>query len=188
MKTYLLNNSLNPSLRAFFSGKKAVVIAGITALLKLVTHDKSANSTSIADEFDYIVEREGETKHMSLYHGRRFTNLGYSAVSVIHAHPLLEMLLAETSKINLLVEACKLYLKCEFLWTELQVLAYFTYKVTLPLLNCVEVSDQATLLKIFAKLYADLKQGNTDTLQHFIVKYRHVPVKTLSSKLEKVLF
>ena len=81
MKTYLLNNSLNPSLRAFFRGEKAVVIAGITALLKLVRHDKSANSTSIADEFDYIVEREGKTRHMSLHHERRFTKLAYSAAS-----------------------------------------------------------------------------------------------------------
>ena len=190
VKTYLLNNSIFKSIiESILPWKKAVVIAGITALLKLVTHDESANSTSIADEFDYIVEREGETKHMSLYHERHFTKFDYSAASFIHAHPSLEMLLAETSKTNLLVEACKLYLECEFFWTELQVLAYFTYKVTLPLLNCVEVSDQATLLKIFPKLYADLKQGNTDTLQHFIVKYRHVPVKTLSSKLENtVLF
>ena len=176
---------INPSLRPFFRGKKAICLAGITALLKLVTHDKSANTTSLAEEFDMIVEREGQTKHMSLYHERRFTKLGYSAASLIHAVPLLQMLLDETSKSNLLVEACKLYLECEFFLIELQVLAYFTYKITLPLLNCVERSDQAALLKIFPKLHHDLKNGNMNTLQDFIVNYRHVPVNEPNTDLEK---
>ena len=49
---------IKPSLKPFFRGKKTVVEAGILALLRLVTHDKSANSCSLAAEFDYIVERE----------------------------------------------------------------------------------------------------------------------------------
>ena len=60
--------AINPSLKPFFRGKKAVVLSGIMAILKLVTYDKSANSCSLAEEFDYIVEREVQTKHMSLYH------------------------------------------------------------------------------------------------------------------------
>ena len=52
--------SVNPALKPFFKGKAAVLEAGIYALLKLVTYDKSAILCSLADEFDYIVKREGE--------------------------------------------------------------------------------------------------------------------------------
>ena len=51
--------SISLLLKPCFHGKKTVVEAGIAALLKLVTYDKSANSCSLADEFDYIIEREG---------------------------------------------------------------------------------------------------------------------------------
>ena len=40
---------INPSLRSFFRGKKALVEAGIEALLTLITHDKSGKSCSQAD-------------------------------------------------------------------------------------------------------------------------------------------
>ena len=170
--------AINPSLRTFFRGKKVVAVADITVILKLVTHDKSGNSVSLADE------REGRVKHMSLYHERRFTKLGYSAGSILHAYPLLQMLLAETSKSNLLVEACKLYMGCELFLTELKLLAYFTHKVTLPLLNCVEKSNQNVLLVLLPKLFEDLKKGCTDTLKDFIVQYRHVPVKSIDNELE----
>ena len=111
----------------------AIVESEIIALLKLVAYDKSANSCSLADEFDYIVERVGKIKHMSLYHQRRFAKLGYSAASILAALPLLQMLLNETEKDNLLVQACRLYIECDFFLTELQALAYFTHKVTLQL-------------------------------------------------------
>ena len=161
--------AVNPSLRSFFRGKKAIIVAGITAILKLVTHDKSRNSVSLAEEFDFICERENQIKHMSLYHERRFAKLGYSAASILHAYPLLQILPTETSKTNLLVSACKLYLSCEFFPTELKVLAFFTHKVTLPFLNCVEISDQETLLTVLPQLYKDLKDGNIDTLVRFLV-------------------
>ena len=92
--------SINLSLKPFFHGKKTVVEASIAALLKLVTYDKSTNSCSLADEFDYIAEREGKTKHMSFYHQRRFAKLGYSAGSIIAALDLLQVLLHETEKDN----------------------------------------------------------------------------------------
>ena len=38
--------------------EKTVVESGIQALISLVSRDKSANSTSLADQFDYICERE----------------------------------------------------------------------------------------------------------------------------------
>ena len=154
--------SVNPALKPFFRGKDAIVEAGIHALLNLVIYDKSANSCSLADEFDFIVEREGKVKHMSLYHQRRFAKLGYSAASILNALPLLQMLLRESEKCNLLVQACRMYVQCEFFITELHVLAYFTHKVTLPLLHCVEVCDQLQLLSIFPKLYTDLTLSNMD--------------------------
>ena len=83
-------------------------------MLKLVKHDKSANSCSLADKFDYIVEREGRVKHMLLYHQHRFAKLGYAAASILAALPLLQMLLFETEKNKLLVQACWLYVECEF--------------------------------------------------------------------------
>ena len=48
--------STNPLLKPFFHGKKTVAEAGITALLKLVSYNKLANSCSLADEFDHVVE------------------------------------------------------------------------------------------------------------------------------------
>ena len=76
---------------------------------------------------DLICEREKIVKHMSLYHERWFTKLGYTSASIYDhdALPLLNILVAETEKDNLLVEACHLYLDCEF---------------TLPFLNCIELA------------------------------------------------
>ena len=76
---------INPALRSFFRGEKAVVVAGIKCLLNLVTHEKSATATNIADEFDFIVERENQVKHITLYHERRFFKLGYVCAALIDA-------------------------------------------------------------------------------------------------------
>ena len=51
---------------------------------------------------------------MSLYHQRRFANLGYGAASILAVLSLLQMLLFETEKNNLLVQACRLYVECDF--------------------------------------------------------------------------
>ena len=178
---------INPSLRSFFRGEKAIVVAGIKCLLNLVAHEKSASATNIADEFDNIVEREGKVKHLNLYHERRFCKLGYVCAALIDASPLLHMLLSETAQANLHIESSKLYLECEFFLTELSVLAYFTHKVSLPLLNCVEVCEQEELLKILPQLYQDLSVGNMDTLDQYLVKYKHVPVRTDLTELENKL-
>ena len=87
MKLRATLESVKSALKPFFRGKAAVVEAGIYALLKLVTYDKSANSCSLADEFDYIVERKG---HMSMYHQCRFAKLGYAAASILATLPLLQ--------------------------------------------------------------------------------------------------
>ena len=88
--------SVNPALKPYFWGKDAIFESGIYALLKLVTYNKSANSCSLADKFDYNVEREGKMKHMSLYNQQQFAKLGYSAASILAALSLLQMLLLET--------------------------------------------------------------------------------------------
>ena len=134
-------------------------------MLKLVTYVKSANSYSLAEEFDYIVDREGKVKQMPLYHQCKFAKLGYAAASLLAALPLLQMLLLETEKNNLLVQACRLYVNCEFFLTELHVLTHFKHKVTIPQLNCVEISDQSQLFHIFPKLYKNLSNGKMDTLK-----------------------
>ena len=180
--------AINPALKPFFRRKKAVVVAGIQAILKLVSYDKSGNSSSLAEEFDVIIEGEGAVKHMSLYHERRFTKLGYSAASILQAFPLLQSLLEETWKSNLLVQACKIYLDCELFLTELQLLAYFTKKITLPFLNCVEKCSQEQLLEILLLLYQDLLAGNPNTLEEYKVEYKHVIVEDLTNQIQKDTF
>ena len=78
---------------------------------------------SLADEFEYIVEREGKGKHIPLYHHCRFAKLGYAAASILAALTLLQMLL-ETEKNNLSKHAA-CGSNVNFL-TKLHVLAYFT--------------------------------------------------------------
>ena len=130
--------SINPAIKPFFRGKIAIVESGIDPLLKLVTCDKLANSCSLADELDFILERERMVKHLSLYLQRRFEKLGYSEASILEALHLFQMLLKETEMDNLLVQACRLYIECEFFITELQALTYYTHRITLPYLNYVE--------------------------------------------------
>ena len=73
------------------------------------------------------------------------------------------MLLNESHLSNQHIEAVCLFLDSEFFLTELSVLAYFTHKVSLPLLHSVQVST-LELLKILPQLYTDLKAGKMDTL------------------------
>ena len=142
--------SINPQLKSFFRGKKTKVEAGIEALLKLVTHQHSGNTTSHADTFDHICEREGVVKRLFLYQQRRFTKLGKSAASLVEAFPILKMLVEVVVGSNQLVEACKIYLSSEIFLTELEVLAYFTHHVTLPFLHCIEKSTHEELLVTLA--------------------------------------
>ena len=69
----------------------------------------------------------------------------------------------------------------------LAILSFFSYKVPSPLLNCVEVSSQSDLRKIFPKLCQDLLDGRTYTLSEFALPRHQYQVKELSSELEKLL-
>ena len=64
--------------------------------------------------------------------------LRYSAASVLDCLPQYKKVLEETSLSNLLVQACKLYIENEYLMAAFKALGYFTFKVTIPFLNCVE--------------------------------------------------
>ena len=180
--------AINLSLKPFIRGKKAVFVAGIYAILKLGTHEKSGATSSLAEGFDRIIEREGKVKYITLYHERRFTKLGYSAASILQALPLLQNLLAETWKSNLLVEACKIYLECQFFLTELKLLAYFTHKITLPFLNCIEKCSREELLQILPTLYDNLLNGKYDVLKDYAVAFKHVNVDDLEGSLENEAF
>lgn len=56
---------LNPSLKPFFRGKKAIILAGITAFMKLITHENSSDTVILAEEFD-MLEQKGLSKHIFL--------------------------------------------------------------------------------------------------------------------------
>ena len=179
--------SINPALKSFMRGEKSVAVCGIKTILNFVSHDKSASSTNQAELFDTILQREKQVKHMSIYHERRFTKLGFSAASILNALPYLRMLVNESHLSNQHIEAVRLFLDSEFFITELVVLSYFTHRVSLPLLNCVEISSQPDLLKILPQLFSDLTSGKLDTLEEFLVVYNHIKINEPTSETEKMI-
>ena len=178
---------MNPAITSFLHGEKSVAVCGIKSILSLVSHDKSATSTNQADLFDFILEREKKVKHMALYKERCFTKLGYSCASILDALPFLQMLLNETHLSNQHVEMVRMFLDSDFFLIELQVLSFFTYKISLTLLNAVEVSTQEELRKIFPQLYDDLARGSMNTVDKYTVQHRHLVVESPKTDLENVL-
>ena len=176
---------INPALKSFFCGKKALVEAGIGALLSLIIYDKSAKSCSRADLFDFICEREDVSKRVFLYKERQFAKLGKASLSILEAKDVLQMLVDEVEGTNQLVESCKMCLSSELFITELECLVYFNHFVTFPFLNCVEMSTQADLLFTLPKLHEDLKAKRVDTWSKFIVSIHGMSTPTLSSDLSK---
>ena len=77
-----------------------------------------------------------------------------------------EKVLEETTFTNLLVQACRLYCESDYIRTALKALGYFTYRITMAFLNCVERCDQNQLIVIIKKLPDDLLQGKMDTLEY----------------------
>ena len=177
--------SINPALKSFFRGKTSVVEAGIEAILNLVTHDKSAKSSSQANLFEFICEREGAIKRIFLYQQRRFAKLGKAAASILNAFNILMMLLNEVDGSNQLIEACRLYMASDLFLAELESLAYFNHHVTFPFLNCIECSSQSDLLKILPKLYRSLLDKKMDVLSNFVVRIHGMPLPALTTDLSK---
>lgn len=173
----------NPSLRSFFRNT-TIVQAGITALLKIVTPDNSANSCSLSIPFEKLCIEHGWDRKLTLYKERRFCKLGSCANAIIQALPILEQLLEETPADNLLAQACRLYLKCEVFITELRLLAYFNYHVVFPFLHAVEKVTTPELKRILPQLYQDLLQGKVNTLEAYAVKSKIGNVEKLYGELE----
>ena len=95
---------------------------------------------------EHICEREGVSKCV-FFKQRRFAKLEKTALPILEARDILEMLVDEDEGINQLIEASMIYLSSELFMTELEYLAYFNHYVTFPFLNCVETCLQANLLK-----------------------------------------
>ena len=74
----------------------------------------------------------------------------------------------------MLLQACRLYLECEYVVAALKALANFTFNVTMPFLNCVEKTDQNDLVNILPQMYEDLSDDKLDTLKFYHVKWNHV--------------
>ena len=170
--------------KSFLRGEKSVALCAIKSILSFVSHDKSSSSTNQAELFDYILQRENKVKHLSLYQERRFTKLGYSCASILDALPYIQMVLTETNLSNLHTEIVQLFLDNELLTSELSCIAYFTHKISLPLLYAVEVCNQDELCSIFLRLYNDLLNGSLESLTDYSVVYKHVPVAKPVSELE----
>ena len=179
--------SIIPSVRSFLRGEKCLAVCGIKSILNLISHDKSASSTSQADLFDFVLRRDNQVKHRSLYQERRFTKLGYSAAYILDALPYLRILLNESHLTKQHIEIVRMFLDSEFFITELSVLVFFKHKVSSPLLNFVEISSQEELLRVFPKLYEDLQKGKMDTLEQYLVTYCHIVVSPPTNESETLL-
>ena len=62
---------------------------------------------------------------------RRFAKLGYLAATVVYQLEDNEDLLQDVKSNNQLVQACRVYLQCDFVIIGLKVLSWFTSAVTL---------------------------------------------------------
>ena len=169
-----------PRLKSFVRQNKCLTICAMKALLKLVAREESGKPTSLSKEFDAALEEEGLTKSLSLYIERRWTKTGYTAGALVECIPILKKILNETTLNNMLVQACRLYLECDFIVAAMRALANFTYFVTMPYLNLVEKSDQNKLCVILPELYKGLSEGNQDTLKEYHVEWTHVKMKKLA--------
>ena len=116
-----------------------------------------------------------KTKKHSHFQERRFAKLGYTASTILYHLEEYQAVLQKTKSNNQLVQACRVYLECEFIILGLKVLSWFTYKITLPFLNMVEQASQSDLLTILPQLYNDLVDGNLDTLKEYHVSYSFDP-------------
>lgn len=104
----------------------------MTALLKIATHDRSANLFPLSVPFERLCNDQGFDKKLVQYKERRFCKLGSCANSIIQALPIFEQLIEEMPADNQLAQACRIDFKCEVFISELRLLAYFNYHVVFP--------------------------------------------------------
>ena len=82
--------------------------------------------------------------------------MGKAAAALMKAKDLLTILLDEVEVTNQLLEAYRMCISSELFITELECLAFFSYHVTFPFLQCIEMSSQVGFCKILPQLYHDL--------------------------------
>ena len=145
-----------PFLRSFLRSKRSIVEAAMEALLKLVSTEGDGKSTSLGPLFDLKLEEDRVYKSFSLYKEKRFTRLGYQAGAILDCLPYFKKVLDETPLNNLLVQSYRIYIENDFIIAGLKALANFTYRITMPYLNCVEKTDQNYLVEVLPKLWKDL--------------------------------
>ena len=109
-----------------------MVEAALEALLKLVAHEGGVKAISQADLFTLKLEEAGVDKTFSLYKENIFTRLGYQAGAVYDCIPYFRQILNDTPLNNLLIRACRLYFKNDFIIAGFKALANFTYNITMP--------------------------------------------------------
>ena len=110
-------------------------------------------------------------KKFSIFKERRFALLGYTAAAQIHHFQDFMNTLTNINSRNQLVQACKLYLQVDYVNIALKCIAWFTYKITLPLLNMCEQETPKALLVLLPNLWKDLDVGKMDTLLKYKVDY-----------------
>ena len=154
-----------PRLKSFLRQNKCITICAMKALLKLVAREESGKPTSLSKDFDRALEEQQMTKSLSLYIERRWTKTGYTAGALVECIPIFQKILSDTTQNNMLVQACRLYLECDFIIARMRALANFTYIVTMPYLNFVERSDQNDLCNSLPLLYQGLKEGKLGMLK-----------------------
>ena len=159
--------------------------------MKLVAREASSRSSLLSDEFSLTLEEDGVYKSCSLYKERKFAKLGFTAGALFDCLPQFQKLLETTSKNNLLVRACRLYLESDFVMAVLKALSNFTYTVTMPFLNYVERVDQNAFCSIIPNLFQVLQNGNLicDDLEPLLIKWTHVTIEKQEPKtaLDKYL-
>ena len=102
--------------------------------------------------------------------------MGYQAGAIYDCIPYFKKVLEETPLNNLLVRAFRIYLANDFIIAGFKALANFTYKITMPFLDCIEKSNQNILVDILPKLCKDLAEKKTDTLANYHVEWTHVEI------------
>ena len=108
-----------------------MVEAALQPLLKLAAHEGDGKTISLADLLTLKLEKAGVHKTFTLYKEKRFTRLGYQPGAVYDCIPYFRQILNDTPLNNILIRACGLYLKNDFIIAGFKVLANFTYNVTM---------------------------------------------------------
>ena len=71
-------------LKSFIPQSRYVAVCAMTALLKLVAHEKSGKPTSLAKDFELNLAEDRISKNVIIYKERWFTKLGHTAGAFVY--------------------------------------------------------------------------------------------------------